>query len=124
LQLYGNDHQLLGFSSSLLATILSSQGNLGDETKRLHKHALAISIRNEGPDGLNVGATNVNLGGLHCELALRQSGADLIKMHLLLSQGYYNEAVRIYTKVHGPASPKAIQNRSQLSAVTLQLSMV
>jgi tetratricopeptide (TPR) repeat protein len=124
LQIYGNNHHHLGVSSLLLGTILSSQGNIGDETKRLFEHALAIFIRNEGPDGLNTGATNANLAEFHFDLAERQPGADAKKLHLLLSKRYFKEAVRIYTKIHGLASPHAIQYTSLLSAVTFQLSMI
>jgi hypothetical protein len=124
LQLYGNDHQLLGFSSSLLATILSSQDNLGEDTLKLHEHALAIFIRNERPDGINTASTNANLGGLYQKryLAERQLGTDIRKKNLRAAKGYLSEAVRIYTKIYGPASHYAILFTTSLSDVTRELS--
>jgi hypothetical protein len=38
-----------------------SQGKLGNETKELLERFLAISIKNEGPDGINTAAANANL---------------------------------------------------------------
>jgi hypothetical protein len=46
------DHRV-GRACNLLANILSRQDQLGDETRGLYERCLAISIRNEGPDGSN-----------------------------------------------------------------------
>jgi hypothetical protein len=121
LLLYGNDHQLIGISCSLLATILLSQNDLGAEHQRLHEHALAIFIRNEGPDGINTASTNANLGGLHWNRFVVAGYKG--KEHLRLAKGYCKETVRIYTKMHGPTHPHAVQYSSLLSHITRALSM-
>jgi tetratricopeptide (TPR) repeat protein len=62
LQLYGDNHQILGYSISQLATVLTSQGDFGEETQKLHERFLANSILNQGVDGVNTGAGYFNLG--------------------------------------------------------------
>jgi hypothetical protein len=62
LQLYGDNHQILGYSISQLATVLTSQGDFGEETQKLHERFLANSILNQGVDGVNTGAAYFNLG--------------------------------------------------------------
>jgi hypothetical protein len=59
-------------SSNLLAHILEAQGKLGDETRGLYERCLAISIRNQGPDGSNTAIANHNLGLFYSSLAVRE----------------------------------------------------
>lgn len=61
-QLFGKDHYYIGFESYLLGDFLIEQGNLGDGTKDFYKRYLAISIRNEGLDGINTAIGNMSLG--------------------------------------------------------------
>lgn len=64
-QLLGKDHHYVGFDASLLANILVAQGKLTEEAKELFERYIAICIRNEGADGLNVAIGNMNLGKFH-----------------------------------------------------------
>jgi hypothetical protein len=114
-QLYGNDHCLVGISANLLAGTLKLQGKLGDETKELLHRSLALSIRYEGPDGNNTAAGNANLCDLYDSLAARQLTADKRKEHLCLAESYMKEALRISTKNHGSANPQTIDFAARLS---------
>jgi hypothetical protein len=64
---YGNNHNNDYFSVScdLLAGILSAQGKFGDETRGLYERSLAITIRNQGPDGLHTAIGNFNIGAFY-----------------------------------------------------------
>jgi hypothetical protein len=70
-------------SCDLLARILSAQGKLGDETRGLCERSLPISIRNEGPDGLN---GNYYIDELHKKLAVKQSTVDAFRTNLILAK--------------------------------------
>jgi hypothetical protein len=61
-----------------LARILKEQGQLGDETRGLFERFLAISIRNDGLDGSNTAAGNLNLGSFHLQPA-RMTIAEFVK---------------------------------------------
>jgi hypothetical protein len=120
-RLHGIDHQLSGISGSLLGTILTSQGNLGDENQKLQENALVIFYRNEGPDGPNTAATNGNLVAVHYN---RFVNADYKgKEHLLLAKGYCKEAASIFAKIYGQGCPKAMEFSSLLLTITRGLNM-
>jgi tetratricopeptide (TPR) repeat protein len=123
IQLYGNDHCSVGDSAALLASILRSQGKLGDETKKLYDCSLAITIRNEGLDGINTASGNANLANYHVDLARRQVNSDTKKEHLCLakSRSYIKEAIRIYTKLFGSAHPQTVKATSKLADIESQL---
>jgi hypothetical protein len=53
-----------------LARVLKKQGKFGDETKELFERSLAIWVRNEGPDGVNVAAISAAIGHFHYQLAI------------------------------------------------------
>jgi tetratricopeptide (TPR) repeat protein len=120
--LYGNEHFNVGASTCLLANILMARGNLGDETKKLNETSLAIFIRNEGLDGINVAAGIANIGFFQANLADRQLNADKRKEHLCLSVSYMKEASRISTKVRGPTHPKSIKYAAELENDIQRLS--
>ncbi len=72
IQLYGNDHYYIGATTCLLASILHSQGKLGDETKQLYESYLAIMIKNEGLDGINTAVGYENFTDYYFDLACNQ----------------------------------------------------
>jgi tetratricopeptide (TPR) repeat protein len=121
-QLFGNDGYLARSSITLLANILRKQGNLGDEVKKLYERSLAIDVKHEGPDGVNTSIGNRNLGHFHQELAGTSLSTEQIKEHLQLSKSYYTEALRIYTKIFGPAHQDTIKAASDLSDISHLLS--
>jgi tetratricopeptide (TPR) repeat protein len=120
--LYDNDHVYVGFSCSLLAHILVSQGNLGNETMGLFERALANDIKNHGSDGTNTAISNLNLGAFYHKLADKQQISRRIVEYLCLSKSKLEEAVRIYTKVFGPDNPQTIEASSYLSFISRKLS--
>jgi hypothetical protein len=63
-QIYGNDHCFVGASIWLLANTMQAQGK-PDETLKLTERAVAINIRNEGPDGSNTVKSTVVLGNYY-----------------------------------------------------------
>jgi tetratricopeptide (TPR) repeat protein len=122
IQLYGNDHYFVGVSAALLASILRSQGKMGDETKKLYESFLAISIKNEGLDGKNTAIGNSHLMYYHVDLAQKELTADTKKEHLCLAKSYVKEAIRICTKLRGSTHLKTVKYISQLLDIEKQLS--
>jgi tetratricopeptide (TPR) repeat protein len=122
IRVHGNDHVEVGRSCSLLARILMSQDNLGDETMELFERSLAYDIKNGGPDGTNTAASNSNLGAFYNQLADKQQTDERKTACLHLSKSKFEEAVRIYTKIFGPNNPQSIQASSNLSVILRRLS--
>jgi tetratricopeptide (TPR) repeat protein len=112
-----NNYSIVISSCDLLARILSAQGKLGDETKGLYERSLAISIRNEGPDGLNVAIGNINFGQFYCELARKQSTVDAAQTYLILAKSHHEEAQRINSKIYGPTHPNTVDAASRLTDI-------
>jgi tetratricopeptide (TPR) repeat protein len=110
---YGNDHVNVGLVYGLLAQILMSQDNMGDETMELFERSLANDIKNEGPDGSNTAVSNFNLGEFYYQLADRQQNDEREIVYLHLSKAKFEEAVRIYTKIFGPNNPQTIKASSK-----------
>jgi tetratricopeptide (TPR) repeat protein len=121
-RLYGGDHADVGVSSSLLASILQTQGKLGIETKELYERSLTINIKNFGLEGVNTAASNHNLGNFYHQQAEASPSAGIRKEHLSLSVSKFKEALRIYTKLFGPDHPSTVEASSLLSIVTHKLS--
>jgi hypothetical protein len=107
----------------LLARILLSQGKFGDETRGLFESCLAISIRHEGPDGLNTAKGNFNIGGFYYCLTSIQPTADLKGKQLLLAKSHFVEALRIRSKIHGPTHPSTVDVSSWLTTVLSKLTL-
>jgi tetratricopeptide (TPR) repeat protein len=121
-RIYGNDDVEVGSSCSLLARVLMSQDNLGNETMELFERSHAISTKNYGPDGTNTAVSYVNLGVIYNQLADRQQTDERKMAHLHLSKSKFEEAVRIYTKIFGPDKPQTIEASSALSIILRRLS--
>jgi hypothetical protein len=90
----------------------------------LFERFLAISIRNEGSDGINTAAGNTNLCNFQQDLADGQLITDKRKEHLCLAESYMKEALRISTKVHGSANSRTIHFAAKLLAINRRLLMV
>jgi tetratricopeptide (TPR) repeat protein len=103
-RLYGPDHGKVGPNVLLLAKILKKQGKFGDETNELLERSLAISIRNEAPDGKNTASVNIKLGKFHYELAMKQSDVHAKRSQLLLQKSYCEEARQIHMNNNNPNS--------------------
>ena len=88
----------------------------------MYEHALAIRVKNEGPDGGNTAVGNSNLGHFHNQVSQSNLSASKRKEHLSLSKSYFKEALRIKTKVFGPYHPDTIGAASDLSMISLDLS--
>jgi hypothetical protein len=121
-RVYGNDHRNVGHCCNLLARILLSQGNLGNETTELFERALAIITMNYGPNGSNTAASNLNLGAFYHKLAKTRQETQRKIEYLLLSKSKYVESVRVWTKIYGPDHPQTIMASSQLSKILRELS--
>jgi hypothetical protein len=121
-RIYGNDHKNVGHCCNLLARILVSQGNLGNETKELFERSHAIITMNYGPNGTNTGAFNFNLGAFYHKLVKTQQKTQRKIEYLLLSKLKYVESVRIWTKIYGPDHPQTMMASSQLSIILRELS--
>jgi hypothetical protein len=107
-----------------LAAILRAQGKYGDETRGLYERLLAIFIRNNGPDGQNSAIGNYSLGLFHYQLALKQNTVTLQQTQLLLAKSNIEEALRIYSKLHGPNHQVTINAASQLALISSELSTI
>jgi tetratricopeptide (TPR) repeat protein len=121
-KVYGNDHKLVGLTSSCLAQILNLLGKSEEETMKLYKQALAIYIRNEGPDGVNTAVCNLQLGQYYRSLAKKQQTVDSIKQYLNLSLSSVKESVRITTKNYGSTNGHTIQNTQLMLDIRRELS--
>lgn len=119
--LHDPHHQLVGASSGLLASILKAQGKLGSETKELYDRALAIDIKNYGPERVETAISNTNQGNFYLLRASSQT-VGLRRNDLQQSEFKYKEALRIFTERYGPDNPRTIKASSQLSLITQLLS--
>jgi hypothetical protein len=119
-----SNSQLVGDSLGLLTDILSFQGNLGSEMKKLLEQCLAIDIRNYGPDGANTAGDYGNIGIYYRELADAEQTAETRKEFLRLSEIKIKEALRIYTKIYGPDDPKTLRYSTELFTVRRLISRV
>jgi hypothetical protein len=100
------------------------QGKLRDETKELLERSLAIFVINEGLDGTNTAAGNIDIGRFHYSLAKIQSIMSIKRTQLLLAKSYAEEAIRIETKIHNPTHPSSVVAASLLSDILRVLSTV
>jgi hypothetical protein len=123
-KVHGNKDPHVRQSASLLCTILREQKKLGDETKRLHERCLANAMWNEGPDGLATAEANDDLGFYYHILSRTNLPVCKIKDHLVLSQSFFKEAIRIYTKVNGAAHLTTIEAKESIYVVSHELSEV
>jgi hypothetical protein len=121
IQLYGNDHYYIAASTCLLANILHSRGKLGDETKQLYESYLAITIKNEGLDGINTAVGYESLSYYYFEIAFNQVNSDTKKEHLCLAKSYVKETIRIFTKLFGSAHPQTVTATSNLADIERHL---
>jgi hypothetical protein len=117
-----SNHSTVDLSCDLLASISSAQGKLGDETRGLYERSLAISIRDGGPDGLNVATGNYNIGVFYEQLAVKQSTVDAIQTYLTIAKSHLVEAQRIYSKIYGPTHSNTVDAASRLNVVIRTLS--
>jgi tetratricopeptide (TPR) repeat protein len=117
---YGNDH--IGLSCGLLARILMSQDNLGNETMELFERSLANDTKVFGPDGINTATSNFNLGAFYHRLADKQQNAQKRIEYLRLSKSIFKEALRLYSKIFGPNNPQTIEASSTLCIISRELS--
>jgi tetratricopeptide (TPR) repeat protein len=123
-QLYGAHHGSLSLTYQLLARILQDQGNFGDETKELLERSLSIAVRNEGPDGVNTAVANIVIGQFYYQFAMKQSVVHKKRSPLILAKSYYDEGIRIETKIHSPTHPNMILATSILSEILNELSRI
>jgi tetratricopeptide (TPR) repeat protein len=119
-----SNYSIVVLSCDILASILSAQGKLGDETRGLYERSLAISIRNEGRDGLNAATGNFNIGVFYEKLAVQQSTVDATQMYLILAKSHFIEAQRIYSKIYGPIHPNTVDAASRLTDIFIVLSQL
>jgi tetratricopeptide (TPR) repeat protein len=123
-QLHGAYDSGISVYYLLLAKILRKQGNFGDEAKELYERSLSILVRNEGPDGANTAFGNIAIGQYIYEFALKQSIIDTKRTQLLQAKSYFDEAVRIETKIHSQTHINRVTAVSLLSYISIELSKV
>lgn len=114
-KLYANDHQYVGTSCALLATIMKTQGKLNLEMRDLMEHSIAIEIKHHGADNHNVGTAYYNLGSFYFQFADAQQTPKVRKELLQLSIVKYKEVFRIYTMIFGPDHFETLEVLSMLS---------
>jgi hypothetical protein len=121
-KLYGYHHIHAGMGANLLASTLKSQGKLGNETRELFEHSLAVNVKNCGSDSDYSAVANFNLGNFYNDLSNLQQSIGIRKDYLRLSKCKFIEALRIHTKNFGSNSPKALQASDNLSIILNALS--
>eukprot|EP00596_Hydrurales_sp_CCMP1899_P009591 CAMPEP_0119052096 /NCGR_PEP_ID=MMETSP1177-20130426/73509_1 /TAXON_ID=2985 /ORGANISM="Ochromonas sp, Strain CCMP1899" /LENGTH=165 /DNA_ID=CAMNT_0007031551 /DNA_START=332 /DNA_END=829 /DNA_ORIENTATION=- len=122
--IYGINYHSVGLSCKLMAIILETQGNLGDETRGFYERHLAIAIRDSGPDGLNTPVGSFQIGAFYYKLARAQTTVDLEQKQLLLAKSHIEEALRIYSKIHGPTHPDTLKTASLFTNISSELSQI
>jgi tetratricopeptide (TPR) repeat protein len=120
--IHDKNYQNIGQSCSQVANVLMAQGKLGDETRGLFEHFLAISFRNSGLDGPNTATGNYHLGSYHAHQETTVDVKQTRQTQLLLAKSYFEEALRIFLKIYGPTHPHTVAAASQLAIVSRELS--
>jgi hypothetical protein len=97
-RIYGTNHHAAGASCHLLARILCAQKDLKDQTRVneirvLFERSLGISIRNEGPFGMNTATAYLSFGKYYLKLVSASSAK--------LGAGYCLKAIDIFTRMFG-----------------------
>jgi hypothetical protein len=115
---------MIAMSCSLLAKILQMQRKFGDETKQLLERSLRLMISQEGPDGVNVSASDLNFSAFYSNLANTQSTVDLKREFLLLAKSYAEEGCRIEKKIHVSNHPNYVNATNKLTFLVSELSRV
>jgi hypothetical protein len=115
----------IGRSCDLLARVLQTQSNLGDETKKLFERSLSIFVRVEGDRGNTAAAYN-GLGQFYYVLAGTQPVVEIKRKQLLLAKSHFEEACRIQSmiEVQSPNHPNSLVSLSRLSEVFKELSRI
>jgi tetratricopeptide (TPR) repeat protein len=111
----------LGLTANILGHILYKRGN-HVEAKKMYERFLAVSMRHEGMDGVNTAISNDNIGKYNLKMADEQLTVDTRRRYLRLALPFFKQALRITTKLYGPAHPKSIDHTLNISAVTSELS--
>jgi hypothetical protein len=119
---YGRNHETVGSSCDLLASILMGQGNFGDETKELYERALKVMIKVDGPDGSNVAAVHMNFGRFYYNFAEIQQTITLKRSKLLLAKFHVEETYRIYSNIYGPSYSDTVDAKTRLITLQQELS--
>jgi hypothetical protein len=109
-------------STSLIGQILRTQGNLGDETRGFYELALANYIKEEGMDSGNVAVAYENLGNFYEDLSITQLTSEIKKESLSFAKSYYEESMRIDTKIYGTDHAFIIEIEGKISKITCELS--
>jgi hypothetical protein len=112
-KLYSVDHTNRCGNCLLLARILQEEGK-GDETKELFERSLAMTVRNQGPDGANTAIGNSETVQFHYKIAMTSSTGHKKRTQLLLAKYYLEEAIRIETKIHNPTHPNRFSSATLL----------
>ena len=107
-RVHGVNHTMTGECVFQLGIALLGQDKLDDETRAVLQLALDIRLLNKGPDAENVGVANYNLGNFHYKRGEYAQAKPL-----------YKEALRIFTKVHGPEHPKTANVKELLLQIPL-----
>jgi hypothetical protein len=94
---------------------------LGDETRELYASSLAFYIKNEGLDRINTASANINMGIFYRRVADMQLTIDARRIQLLLAKKYYEEGLRIKSKIYGLSHPNTIHISSQLAEIIKEL---
>jgi hypothetical protein len=81
---------------------------------------------NQGTEGVNTATINNNIGLFHyvvAESQLQHHSADdgTRRSHLLQSKSYFQEAIRIYSKIYEPNNPLIVNGTNVLSIVLQRL---
>ena len=107
-RVYGLNHTMTGECVQQLGGALLGQDKLGDETRAVLQRSLDIFLLNLGPDAEDVGISNNILGVFHG-----------LRGEYVQAKRFHKEALRIFTKVHGPAEhPNTVKTKECLLRVS------
>jgi hypothetical protein len=123
-KIFGADHHNACQSCGLLANIFMSEGNVGEETKKLFVRYLINLIKSEGPDGINTAVGNADMGRYYKQFAEIQSTVALKKKQLLLAQSYLEKAIQTRTRIYGSVHPDTVRLINCLAPVLRDISRI
>lgn len=115
--IHGSNHFVTSSVKIELSNILGHSSNSNDERKALLEQTLPSFIKLQGNNGDFVAKVNNGLGNVHNDIAntLPPGPARNEQHHIALK--YFEESLRIATKIYGPTHPYTIELESSLSSL-------
>jgi tetratricopeptide (TPR) repeat protein len=111
------NHLYIAESADLLAKILFSQGDMGDEVKELYERCVNLYVKHLGPNEKNNSIAHTLLGEFYHKLAKTDLASNRRKEYLRLSESCHKESFRICQKRYGSVHQATINAAERLLTI-------